>query len=68
MPFTVPANFVNHVPYDELVNALRLVQHATAPTHDDGAYHENAHDIASGVLSRIDARAAYESSLLGAKS
>lgn len=41
--------------YDELVTTLRLIEHATAPTHDDGAYHEAAHDLATGVLQRLPA-------------
>lgn len=41
--------------YDELVTTLRLIEHATAPTHDDGAYHEAAHDLATGVLARLPA-------------
>lgn len=41
--------------YDELVTALRLIEHATAPTHDDGAYHEAAHDLASQMLARLPA-------------
>ena len=39
--------------YDELVTTLRLIEHATAPTHDDGAYHEAAHDLASQMLQRL---------------
>lgn len=27
--------------------------HATAPTHDDGAYHEAAHDLAILMLARL---------------
>lgn len=60
MPFTVPANFVNAVPQDDLVTAIRLIQHATSPTHDDGAYHEAAHDICESILKRVDARISYE--------
>lgn len=41
--------------YEELVTTLRLIEHATAPTHDDGAYHEAAHDLATGVLARLPA-------------
>ena len=33
--------------------ALKLVQHATAPTHDDGAHHENAFDISSKALNEL---------------
>lgn len=39
--------------YDELVTTLRLIEHATAPTQDDGAYHEAAHDLATQVLQRL---------------
>lgn len=41
--------------YDDLVTALQLIEHATSPTHDDGAYHEAAHDLATQVLSRLPA-------------
>lgn len=30
--------------------ALQLIEHATAPTPDDGAYHENAHELAKHAL------------------
>lgn len=33
-----------------LREALRLIEHATAPTHDDGAYHENAYELARTAL------------------
>lgn len=62
-PPTLPLNYVNAPRYDELVTALELIRHATAPTHEDGAYHENAHDLACGILKRIEARRAYEESL-----
>lgn len=51
--FTAPAVQAGAPTYDELVTALRLIEHATAPTHDDGAYHEAAHDLASQVLVRL---------------
>lgn len=35
---------------DCLLHALRLIEHATSPAHDDGGYHEAAHDIASAAL------------------
>lgn len=57
-PPTVPLNYVNMPSHDELVRVLRLVQHATAPTPDDGGYHEAAHDLASEVLGRVDAATA----------
>lgn len=59
-PPTLPANYVPHVTYDELVRALELIRHAVAPTHNDGAYHENAYDLADGVLRKIAAQQAYE--------
>lgn len=40
--------------YDELVTALRLIEHATAPGFDNG-HHENAHDLATQVLTRLPA-------------
>lgn len=30
---------------DRLREALRNIEHATAPSHDDGAHHENAHSL-----------------------
>jgi hypothetical protein len=60
---TVPLNFVNTVQADELIRTLELIHHATAPTHDDGAYHEAAHDLADEVLKKVNARRAYEASL-----
>ena len=39
--------------YAELVQALRLIEHATAPTPDDGGHHEAAHSIATEVLFRV---------------
>lgn len=33
-PPTVPANHANAPSYDELVNALELIRHATAPAPD----------------------------------
>ena len=56
---TVPFGHVNAPSRDELIRTLRLVQHATAPTQNDGAYHENAHDLVSEVLAKVDAHAAY---------
>lgn len=40
---------------DYLRTQLELIAHATAPTHDDGAYHEAAHDLATRALSGIAA-------------
>ena len=59
-PPTLPLNYVPPVYEGELVQALRLIHHATAPTHKDGAYHENAFEIADGILKRVEQRAAYE--------
>jgi hypothetical protein len=35
---------------DALLGAMKLIQHATAPTHNDDAYHEAAHDISSAAI------------------
>lgn len=35
----------------EARNALQMIVHATEPSHDDGAYHENAHSLAVAGLS-----------------
>lgn len=37
---------------DELLIALQLIEHATAPTHEDGAYHENAHELARAAIAK----------------
>jgi hypothetical protein len=34
----------------DLLTAMRLVQHATSPAQEDGAYHENAFDLSSMAL------------------
>mgnify|MGYP000388437174 CR=1 FL=1 len=57
---TVPHNYVNAPSYAELVNALELIRHATAPTPDDGGHHEAAYELADGVLKRVEARKQYE--------
>lgn len=54
-PPVLPQGFVNAPNRDELLTALRLIEHATAPTHDDDAHHEAAHEIASEILARADA-------------
>lgn len=59
-PPTLPEDYVPTVPTEELVRALELIQHATAPTHEDGAHHEAAHDLASDVLKRLEARRQWE--------
>lgn len=38
---------------DELLTALELIKHATAPSHDDGAYHENAYELASAAIAKV---------------
>lgn len=59
-PPTLPADYVKAPSYAELVQALELIRHATAPTHDDGGYHEAAHDLADDVLRRVEARKQWE--------
>lgn len=62
-PPTVPANHANAPSYDELVQTLQLIVHATAPTPDDGGGHENAYTLAMDMLKRIEARKEYERSM-----
>jgi hypothetical protein len=64
-PPTVPPNFVNAVPYEDLVLALRLIHHATKPEPADGGYHEAAFELCDSIVKRLDARAAYERALEG---
>ncbi|MEQ1692686.1 MAG: hypothetical protein ABMA00_15455 [Gemmatimonas sp.] len=59
-PPTVPHGHANAPSYYELVNTLEQIRHATAPTPDDGGFHEAAHDLADAMLKRVDARAKYE--------
>jgi hypothetical protein len=54
-PPVLPLNYVKPVDKAELVTALELIRHATAPSHDDGAHHENAHGIADAILKRVEA-------------
>jgi uncharacterized coiled-coil DUF342 family protein len=35
---------------ERLRAALENIEHATAPTHDDGGYHENAYTLARNAL------------------
>ena len=42
----------------DLLAALRLIQHATAPTLADGGYHEAAYDIASEAIAKATGEAA----------
>lgn len=37
---------------DELLVTMHLIQHATAPTHDDGGHHEAAHDLAAAAIAK----------------
>jgi hypothetical protein len=57
---TLPSGYVSPVYESELIKALRLIQHATAPTHNDGAYHEAAYEIASDILKQVDKRLEFE--------
>ena len=59
-PPTLPANYAPLVNKDELVRALELIRHATAPTHNDGAHHEAAHALADNILCKVEARRKYE--------
>lgn len=59
-PPTVPRNHANAPSYDELVNTLEQIRHATAPTPDDGGHHEAAHDLADSMLKRVGAHKQYE--------
>ena len=52
-PAVLAAKGSHEAPYVELVIALRLIEHATAPTPDDGGSHEAAHSIATAVLARV---------------
>ena len=61
-PPAVPANHANAPSYEDLVNTLEQIRHATAPTPDDGGHHEAAHDLADAMLKRVQARHAYEAS------
>jgi hypothetical protein len=58
-PPTLPLNYAPMPSRDDLLLTLRLIQHATAPTPDDGGHHEAAHDLASEILKRVDAHVAY---------
>lgn len=58
-PPTVPLDYVPPVYESELIQALELIQHATAPTPKDGGHHEAAHDIADEILKRVAKRRAF---------
>lgn len=62
-PPTLPLNYAPVVTADELVHVLELIEHATAPTPDDGGHHEAAHDLSSGILAKVRARRAYDATV-----
>lgn len=64
-PPTVPIGHANMPSHDDLVHALRLIQHATAPTPDDGGHHEAAHDIAKDVLDKVERAKRFRAELGG---
>lgn len=37
---------------DGLLEAMAMIMHATAPTHNDGAYHENAYSLAEAAIAK----------------
>lgn len=60
-PPTLPNDYVPAVHTEELVHALRLILHATAPRPEgDGGHHEAAYELAMGALKRVEARKEYE--------
>lgn len=38
---------------DELLEAMKMIEHATEPSHDDGAYHENAYSLAVDAIAKV---------------
>lgn len=40
----------------DMLQALRLIEHATAPSHDDGGHHEAAHEIAVAAIAKAEGR------------
>ena len=52
-PAVLKATGKTEATYADLVTALRLIEHATAPTPDDGGGHENAYSIAIDALHRV---------------
>lgn len=38
---------------DELLAAMKMIEHATEPSHDDGAYHENAYSLAVAAIAKV---------------
>lgn len=59
-PPTLPLDYVDKVHADELVRALELIRHATAPEPNDGGHHEAAYEIADAVLRKVEARRKYD--------
>lgn len=55
-PPVVPSNYTPAVQTEEFVRVLELIQHATAPTPDDGGRHEAAYELASEVLHKVYSR------------
>ena len=39
---------------DALLIAMKLIQHATSPTPNDGGHHEAAHDISSAAIKAVE--------------
>ncbi len=39
---------------DVLLIAMKLIQHATSPTPNDGGHHEAAHDISSAAIKAVE--------------
>ena len=40
----------------EMLQAMRLIEHATAPTHEDGGHHEAAHEISSAAIAKAEGK------------
>lgn len=62
-PPVLPDDFAPTVGVDDLLGILLQIQHATAPTHSDGAYHEAAHDLSTTAIDAIYARRRFEAAL-----
>lgn len=43
-----------HAQRDVLRIAMKLIQHATSPTPNDGGHHEAAHDISSAAIKAVE--------------
>lgn len=53
---TTEGSFTRHpavAQRDELLAALEMIKHATAPTHEDGAFHENAYSLADAAIASV---------------